>query len=542
MTPARPSRSRATNPWEWLTRDPLISTERDLPAVEDIAFVQEFFADRLPTSWTAWITQSGAPAGYGRALLGLGPRTTDVPDDAPEDVLDVLMLLRLSEPGFGTDLLPLEVLPDRQLHCLTVGTSGPGTVVLVDLDRPELRVRAASNLRNFLSQWQQDVHAIAMVVAEYLSFPDGTEADTLLRPDEWSTRRLCSQDVVVALLQTRHNRDTNEHDVAVCATATLSSFADGAPARWAMTTILTESYQAGGSLAVNFVRRARARGKDGEDGYHPFRTEFRRQPVPLPLAEWAHSQGIMLNERSGRWDHETGERLLVAATRLPDSLRALLPSVGVAPAAVCAAVATQTWPALDTEVVLRWAADPARVLTGAVPVTDRLRYLADQQVVRGAMMLSALHRHLQRGDQPSASDDDDTIRSIDVDFGGARTVPGHDAIGETVTFTAADGRLVAAAWPVLAGHPPPSDGRLAVRTLAADADLLAVIGLAALHGGRPGEVLLVPADASARRRELTDFLAAADRAGVCVLSAPEYTTTMDVAVARRLDRARMTRQ
>lgn len=539
MTPAHPPRSRPASPWVWLTRDPLISTERDLATADDVAVVQEFFADRLPASWTAWVTECGAPSGYGRALLGLGRRTTDVPANAPEDALDVLMLLRLTEPGFGTDLLPLEVLPDRQLHCLSVGPAGPGTVVLVDLDRPELRVRAASNLRNFLSQWQRDLHAIAMTVTEYFGRRDSTEADTLLRPDEWSTRRLCSQDVVVALLQTRHNRDTNEHDVAVCATATLSSFAEGAPARWAMTTILVESYQAGGSLAVNFVRRVRT---DGQNGYHPFRIESRRQPVPLPFAEWARSRGIALDERSGRWDHETGERLLVAATRLPDSLRALLPSAGVAPAAVCAAVATQTWPALDAEAVLRRACAPVRVLTGAVLVTDRLRYLADQQVVRGAMMLSTLYRHLQRGDQPSASDDDDTVRSIEVDFGGARSVPGRDASAEPVAFTAVDGGPVTADWPVLAGPAPLADRRLVIRTLAVDADLLAVVGPAALRGCHLGEVLLVPADASARHRELTDFLTAADRAGICVLAAPEYTTTMDVAIAKRLDRARMTRQ
>ncbi|MGH1554103.1 hypothetical protein ACRAWF_25705 [Streptomyces sp. L7] len=107
-----------------------------MATADDIAVVQEFFADRLPTSWTSWVTECGAPSGYGRALLGLGPRTTNVPADAPEDVLDVLMLLRLTEPGFGIDLLPLEVLPDRQLHCLSVGPAGPGTVVLVDLDRP----------------------------------------------------------------------------------------------------------------------------------------------------------------------------------------------------------------------------------------------------------------------------------------------------------------------------------------------------------------------------------------------------------------------
>ena len=165
--------------------------------------------------------------GYGRALLGLSRRDSGGGTSDREDALDVLMLLRLSEPAFPPDLLPIEILPERQLHCVVVGGHAPGRVVLIDLDRPDVRVAAALNLQDFVWQWQQDLHAMAAVVTEVLGSDESDEA-VLLRPDEWSTRRLCSQNVIVAILQTRHNRDTNEHDVAVCATASLTSFAAGA--------------------------------------------------------------------------------------------------------------------------------------------------------------------------------------------------------------------------------------------------------------------------------------------------------------------------
>jgi hypothetical protein len=232
-----------------------------LPGDADIARLARYFSSSLPRAWVSYVSECGGLAGYGRALLGLSRRDDDGNTSAPTDALDVLMLLRLSEPGFPADLLPVEILPERQLHCLVVGGSGPGRVVIIDLDRPGLRAPAAANLQDFISQWQQDLHAMHAVVTEVLSGAESEEAP-LLRPDEWSTRRLCTQNVIVALLQTRHNRDKNEHDVAVCATADLTSFATGAAARWVLTTILTEAHQAGGSLAVNFVRRARSREKD----------------------------------------------------------------------------------------------------------------------------------------------------------------------------------------------------------------------------------------------------------------------------------------
>jgi hypothetical protein len=510
----------------------MVSISTDLPTEADISRVQDMFASPLPAAWVSWVRECGSVIGYGRVLLGLRPRRHgDIGADI-EDALDVLLLLRLTEPNFAHDLLPIEVLPERQLHCVVVGAGS--RVVLIDLDRPDLRVDAAPDLGAFVYEWRADLYAMSAVVDEVVAAPVNGEI-RLLRPDEWSTRRLCSQNVIVALLQTRHNRDSNEHDVAIFAIAGLSAFAGGAPTRWALTTVLTEAHQAGGSLAINFVRRSRKNGVP-----HPHRVQPVGQRIPPSIVRWATTHGLQLDGRETRWDHATGEALFVAATRLPDSLRTLLPKIEIAPATVCAAITTGTWPALDVEIVLRWAEAPERILRGEVEPADRLRFLADQQVVRSALMLSSLLRHLQRQGQASASDEDDTTREIMVSV-ATEPPPAADRTLSAVTFASIDEEPLHVGWRALAG-PQPVAPRLAVRVLAVDIDLLAQLGPLLVGRLSPSEVLLVPADAAARQHRIGPFLAAADAAGVTILAAPDYTTSMDVAIAKRLDRSRMSRQ
>lgn len=526
---------QSSSRWQSLSRDGLIRTARLLPTDQDLADVQRQFEHPLPEAWESLVLACGQVSGFGRALLGLRARSRD--DVDREDALDVLVLLRLTEPTFPRDLLPLEVLPDRQLQCVVVAADRSSWVVLIDLDRPELRHDAGVELADFVFEWRADLHGMSSVVSEIDGRTD-SDASTLLRPDEWSTRRLCSQNVIVALLQTRHNRDSNERDVAVFAVAHLSAFAPGAPVRWALTTILTESYQAGGSLAVNFVRRSRARA--GGRGYDRQRTEARGQRIPGPIMRWAKSHGVQLKFGSTGWDHQTGERLLLAATLLPDSLRRLLPTTTVPAATVCTAVATAAWPALDTEIVLRWAEDPVRILTGVVRQDDRVRYLADQHLLRTGLILSSLDRHLRKIDQESASDEDDTTRSLVVDVMDTQHVS-VDVTSTVVTFTSSDGTPLSIGWPVLSGSFTPAPA-VRVSVLALQTDLLAMVGSDYLSAIGPFDALIVPADALARRHELTQFVSTALKLDTCVLAAPDYTTTMDVAIAARLDQARMSRR
>lgn len=536
----RRARSQAPRPirseWATLLNDrKMLSFPGRLPTPADELLVQGFFADPLPRAWRSWVSECGSVAGLGRGLLGLRPRGADGSERDREDALDVLMLLRLTEDAFPGDLLPIELLPDRQLHAVCVGSAERSPVVLVDLDRPELRVDAAKSVTDFVYDWSRDLHAIAAVVEEADRTDDAAET-VLLRPDEWSTRRLCSQNVIVGLLQTRHNRDTNEHDVAVFSTAGLTSFAPGAATRWALTTVLTEAHQSGGTLAVNFVRRSRADG-----ALHPDRTERKGAGLPSAVVRWAAAHGVRLDQRDSRWDHETGERLFAAAAPLTDGLRALLPDAAVPVPTVCAAVSTGTWPALDVEIVLRWAQDPARVLTGGAPVSDRLRYVADQHVVRAAVLMSSLARHLRRAGQPSASDEDDTAADLAVAVAEPDPAgPRERTLGQ-VRFATKGPEPLHLGWPCLAGRRPQGAG-LTVRVLPVDAGLLAQIGPALVSVMAAGEALVVPADAAARGHQLGRLFDAAQDAGVAVFAAPDYTTSLDVAIAARLDRSRMSRR
>ena len=250
-----------------------------------------------------------------------------------------------------------------------------------------------------------------------------------------------------------------------------------------------------------------------------------------------------LQSRDGRWDHETGERLLLAATRMPDSLRVLLSRVDISPAAVCAAITTGNWPALDVEYVLQTCDDPLRILAGRVDPADRLRYAADQQVVRNAIVLSALLRHLERSGQPSASDDDDTVRHVEVDL----CADASDEVDRTLwqtRYSVDDAESFSIGWPILADGPPKPRPvtDIFVRVLCVEADVLAAIGPTVVQRMGAGETLIVSADARAALSQLGPFTEAARSCGVRVLAAPEYTTTLDVAIAARFNRARMSRQ
>ncbi|CAL9653029.1 hypothetical protein [Streptomyces sp. enrichment culture] len=489
------------------------------PGVPDAA---EGLFPRLPRAWINWVRRYGALADRDgrRNLLGL-------PKEGPAhlDAVHTTRVLRLLN-GLPENLLPIELLPDRQAACV-VASDDRGPVVLLDLDDINAGPAPwAPSLTDFVYEWYGDLTSIGIVLHhlddQERAVRKGRRArDQLERPGEWTVTRLCSEDVVLAVLRTRHNRVHNLQDISVFATAALTSFAPGATVRAALCAVLSDAYRAGGPLAAAFVGKGSGQGT-----------------IPGPLRRWAAERGVSLPRRGG-WDATTGERLYVLAADLTSGTRGLLPLDGVSTGAVCSAVASGMWPPVAVEALLRWSAHPERILTGAVDVTDRLLWLADQQVCRSALTVASMARRIARAGQRSASNDDDTATPVQVAFGPP--LAGVEPCLSAATLTVPEGREARLGWTSLSGAEP-GNRSLTAHVLAVENDLLPghLVGLADMIPA--GRVIVIPADAhTTTDPAIATALEQARAAGLTVVASPDYTTTLDTLADAAVLRARTAR-
>lgn len=476
--------------------------------------------ESVPPIYGEWVERFGsltAPDGK-RRLLGV------VRDGAPRDV-DALYTARMLRALYKLpkELIPIEMLPDNQVNCVVSGNVR-APVVMLDLDSVSSGyVSVAPSLEEFIYEWRADLlsirGALAHLEKKREAITSGRRApDQLDRPGDWSLTRLCSEDVVLAVLRTRHNRQYNRQDVAIFATTTLSSHAPGAPVRVALTALLSDAYLAGGSLAVEF-------GASDQGG----------GPIPGPLRRWAYQRGVKLPIRGG-WDSETGEVLYALAANLTSPTRRLLEVRGVPTGVACFAVAGGALSPLALEAILRWSPNPRRLLTGSG--RGRLDYLSDQQALRSALLLGSVVRRLENRDL--ASDDDDVTAHIEVEVG--ETSPhGVDASLSAIRLVAPEGLTTRLGWKSIAGEEL-DQSAVTIHLLAVEDDLLASQLAEALPSLAAGSVVIVPADALTNRDvALTSTLLDAASRGLVVLACPDYTTTLDASADRFLQRATTSR-
>jgi hypothetical protein len=512
-------RPRQDSPWTGIDGAVRSGQLRSYPPGDPDA-VRALFS-QLPQTWIDWARRYGALTSKDgrRHLLG-SPKS----GPAHLDVAATTRLLRLLNQ-LPQELLPIEVLPDRQVACV-ITTDKRAPVILLDLDDIEAGpVPWTPSLTDFVYEWRNDISSIATVLRhlkdQERDVREGRRAkDQLDRPGEWTVTRLCSEDVVLAVLRSCHNRLHNRHDISVFATAELSSFAPGASVRAALCAVLSDAYRAGGPLAAAFVTK-RSEG-----------------PIPGPLRRWAAERGVRLPRRGG-WDAATGERLYSLAADLTTGTRGLLPLEGLSTGAVCFAVASGMWQPVAVEALLRWSARPQRILTGAVDVTDRLSWLIDQRVCRAALTVAAACRRIARGGQPFASDDDDTTTPVNVTF--LDPINGIDPCLSAVTLTVEEGHTASLGWTVLTGAEPHTRS-ITTHVLAVENDLLPAHLPALSDKIPPGHVIIVPADANTSTDPaVAKALEQARAAGRTVMASPDYTSTLDSLADTAILRARTAR-
>jgi hypothetical protein len=492
-----------------------------------------FFADAyglvLPEAWRRWCEERGwlAQPAAGWELLGLRPAPSGM--DSAALLAGMRLSLRKVPGGFPADLVPVEWLPERQLACLRLDGSTDPPVVIIDLEDPATWT-TAQRAANSFSEFAEDFMAQARAYAGVTGFLQHRQrevesgiraAGQVPRPDDWRAYRFCSQNVVIAMMVLRHNRDDNVLEIGACLITALSRLDPDAPARAACTVLLAEAYRAGGDLSLRFVQ-----------GTKPTAGPV---PIPWPVMRWARRCGVNLNRVSGQVPADAARLLFTESIRVDERLRRRLRAEDLRRSvpAICYGIASGQWDPAEVEVMLAWSARPGWLLHGGSDPLDRASYAGDLLDVRAAMLVAALVRRLSAGNGDPQYDAEDSGLPVEV-------VAEDD---QTCLLRAAS--VDVPDWCV--GSRSPQGGSLRLAVADAEPDQLpGAVGtaLGRLRGyAAEACAVLCPRDLLAASERLRQSLAEQARsAGAVLLAAPDYTPGLTIRAADKLSRARTARQ
>ena len=484
----------------------------------------------VPASWRRWCERQGwyRQPDEEWELLGLTPAPSGL------DAAALLAGLRFTQRGFPASLVPIEVLPEKQVACLLLDGTDDPPVVLVDLDDPENwrdSQRAADRFSLYASEFEEHAQAYRRVTG-FMRYRQGLidrkrmAADQAPRPDDWRMYRMCSQNVVVALLVLRFNREEHVLEVGACLITALSRLDPDAPARAVCTLLFAESFRSGGDLAVRFTA-----------GTHP---DARTVSVPRAIVRWTKRVGVAVPHAAGVIEPQAALRIFVESLRVSDQLRDRLRGLPASEAAaVCNGIASGLWHPTEVEAILAWSEAPEAVLRGACDPLDRAAHASAILDVRSGMLTASAVRRVAAGE-------DRRLDAEDVQQDVYVTVRDDG----TCSLTAA--HIDLAGW-LVGGAPqfPATTLRLAVADAEPDQIAQAVLPAiarltaAAADGAPAGQPLAVlcPRDVLALdENDAHELRALVQRAGVMLLAAPEYTAGLTVRALDKLERARTARQ
>lgn len=324
---------------------------------------QDRFGVEIPEDYRAFLLDYGYLA-YGEVgLLGLAPKRH------PLSLPRALVLGRMSG-GLPNDMIPVEALGGRVFACVVSGTDA-SPVFRVDPDAGEKHSLAptfvdyVANRFASTSSLADRGPAFARLARHVEQFEathcyDHADGGRLPKPHEWRPIRLCVQDVVLGALVLRHNRTKNNMQVDVFITEELAEYEPLEPARVATLFVLSEAYQAGGTLEVEFT-----------DGLIPGGIQSLAKQKGVSLSRVA--EGVLTSGESRLLYYRLTEFTPEVETRIDQ-----LCEIGaLTPEQAAYAIHHSTWTRHELEVILRTSDDPQSILTGAARPTDRLRYMRD---------------------------------------------------------------------------------------------------------------------------------------------------------------------
>jgi len=456
-------------------------------------------------------------------LLGL----TEERDRRPT-IASILAEIRFTQPDFPSDLIPVEVLPERQVVCVECADSGD-PVVLIDLDDSNYtRTAVAPSYSEFVLDWLADVRGMRTVnrfLSNQKELIDSGKipADKAARPDDWRAYRFCSQDILVGVPLIRFNRDEFITEVAALPSSSLSLFNEDAPIKALLTLIFSDAYRSGGNLSIKFV-----------NGVSKNRDTIR---VPNRILRFANKNGIRIADpKNGIINANTAKRLFIECQLCSDEFKSFLRAGknDLDAVSTCFAISSGLWSIPAAMYIAYLAYYPNRVFKGASSQYESLQWTLDRNDASNALLLDMLVNKLRSPDiEEITLDCEDALRNIEIVMTGHGTaVLSSDAPLQLNWFASGGADKQFRSMEVL----PLSADKMEMKK--------ALPGIMDWIENNSSTVelkcILVSKDFESIQEELRPLQNRAKDVELVV--SPLYSTTIEADVARRLMRARTCRQ
>ncbi len=209
----------------------------------------------------------------------------------------------------------------------------------------------------------------------------------------WRPYRWCSRDIVFALLTFRHERSRNCLEVDVCMMANPEQYAEDSGAKIAMNAILSEAYKCGSSMEIVFTKNVESRIEDG----------VQKGRVPAYIYDLACELDIKLNHvLEGHITPFEARQMYMALVGFSENAQERIMKLAVddllSPERACFLVAGGIWSVPEAESIILGVKNPENVVMSANSPEDRLLYLSDVLVARGAILGGSLDKKLQKNE------------------------------------------------------------------------------------------------------------------------------------------------
>lgn len=219
------------------------------------------------------------------------------------------------------------------------------------------------------------------------------EKNILPKNHDWRPYRWCSRDIVFALLTYRHERSRNCLEVDVCLMANPKQYAEHSGAKMAMNAILSEAYKCGSSMEIVFTKNVESRIEDG----------VQKGRVPAYIYDLACDLGIKLKHvLDGHITPFEARQMYMALVGFSANAQERIMKLAVddllSPERACFLVAGGIWSVPEAESIILGVKNPENVMMSANSPEDRLLYLSDVLVARGAILGGSLDKKLQKNE------------------------------------------------------------------------------------------------------------------------------------------------
>lgn len=481
-----------------------------------ITLFEQRLAVNLPSDYRAFLERDGAMVGRVH-LLGLRRS-----NEQPATIYEATAAVRSA--GVRDKLVPVEDLGGGRYACVDCDLGSPtaGRVILVDLDRPDEETLAADSFTEYERTARNDAFAIAQVERRARR----SDPTKLPRSHRWRALRLCTQNVVVGLLELRHNRDEDLLEVAAFASDDRPEFRPLESTRALTLMLLSEAFKCGGSMAVRFLYSGRELSRFLPPNLHRL---MKANDFEIPAqGELQVGQAI---------------RLYLALTDLGEDVRAqltdLLDEAPLEVARACYVVNAGIWSSAELDIILASAPEPDRLLGGAALAAPFVLLERDVRVARRALLAGRLDRALASAASlgPGAISVEDDVTAL------PRAVVD---CGDVLRYELEREIVMPWGWPRDAEHATAS-GSIAAFLRPWDLDQMVAgldaeietVGQATADGQRwlvvPRDAVAAPEDAQRR------WTATALAAGVGIAVATDFVNTLDSEALRRFERSRLVR-